>query len=154
VVVALAWAGLVAAVGCGDDAASSDPPIIVGPYARDIALEADTRAALPRAREHVGIHDAPRFYWHHPGVAGETLTFELRAEATALEQGTVVHTATVEVPEDAHPPQGLVDLHPTEFNQGGARRNRAGNLEWLPGTYSLKGRTGGEIFATLVFEVR
>lgn len=140
---------------CGDDDAVVDPPLITGPYPGNLELTEHTRHRLPAALATISQGDTPRFYWHHPDAAGKAITFEVRAETTALEHGTLIHTETVEVPADAAIPQGMFRIDPRSLSQGGARRNERGQLEWLTGLYSVKGKLeGAEPFATGLFEVR
>ena len=141
---------------CGDDDRPViDPPLITGPYSGNLELGPDTRHRLPQAIETISPGDAPRFYWFHPDAAGETITWEVRAETTALAHGTLIHTEELVVPAGEAPPQGMIRLDPTRLSEGGARRNTRGQLEWLPGIYSVKGRFGtGDHFATGIFEVR
>ena len=142
--------------GCGDDdVAVIDPPLVTGPYPGALELGPDTRHRLPVGLETIGPHDLPRFYWYHPDAAGKTITWEVRAETTALAHGTVIHVETLEVPAAEAVPQGMVRFDPTRLSEGGARRNPQGQLEWLSGIYSVKGRLeGGDHFATGIFEVR
>lgn len=141
---------------CGDDGpAAIDPPLITGPYSGNLELGPDTRHRLPAGLETISPGDAPRFYWYHPDAAGKTLTFEVRAETTALAHGTLIHAETLDVSAAEGVPQGMIRFDPTRLSEGGARRNPQGQLEWLTGIYSVKGRlAGAEHFATGIFEVR
>lgn len=140
--------------GCGDDDGASSPPLVAGPFLGEVPLEPDTRTRLPAPAETIAPSDRPRFYWYHAEAPGRTITWEVRAETTALEHGTVIHTEGQAVPEGAANAQGVVRIDPKRLNRGGARRNQAGRLEWLPGIYSIKGRFGdAEPFGTGIFEV-
>jgi hypothetical protein len=138
---------------CGDDAGAVETPLIVGPYGGNLQLEPDTYTRLPPSLDAISPGQTARFYWYHPGAAGRTITFEVRAETTALAHGTVIHTEAHVVPGGST--HGMVAFEPRRLSQGGARRGERGQLEWLDGIYSVKGRLdGGEHFATGIFEVR
>lgn len=150
VVVVLGLAG-----ACGDDDGPEEPAMVVGPYVGNVQLTPDTRSRLPDPEQSIAPDDQPRFYWFHPDAAGKTIAFEVRAETTALEPGSLIHREEVRV--DAQPPaQGLLRLDPAALSRGGARRGDSGRLEWLPGVYSVKAFLDGssESFATAIFEVR
>lgn len=129
--------------------------MVVGPYLGSVQLTEDTRARLPDPVPAIAPDDRPRFYWFHPEAAGSTLAFEVRAETTALEHGSLIHRESLEI-ESGAPTQGIVRFDPTELSRGGASRGADGTLQWLPGVYSVKAILGGaeESFATAIFEVR
>lgn len=140
---------------CDEDEPAFDPPMIVGPYLGSVPLGPDTRTRLPAPAETIAPDDQPRFYWYHPEAPGQTLTWEVRAETTALAHGSLIHTEDQPVPAGPENAQGMQGFDPTRLSRGGARRNAAGRLEWLPGIYSAKARLGrAEPFATGIFEVR
>lgn len=152
----IAWLALGLLVGgCGDDDGPEEPAMVVGPYQGNVQLGEDTRTRLPDPVDRVGPRAKPRFYWFHPGAEGRTLRFEVRAETTALEHGSLIHAESVDVPPEGVP-QGMLRLDPGELSRGGARRGAAGRLEWLPGVYSVKAFLGDaqDSFATAIFEVR
>lgn len=140
---------------CGDDDGPVEPPIVVGPYLGSVELTEDTRTRLPDPQASIAPSDEPRFYWFNARAGGETLTFEVRAETTALEHGSLIHREQVQASAQGVP-QGVLRLDPTALSRGGARRGTGGKLEWLPGVYSVKAflGSGTESFATAIFEVR
>lgn len=145
---------LLVVVGCGDGDGAVGPPLVAGPFLGEVPLEPDTRTRLPAPAETIAPDDRPRFYWYHPDAPGRTITWEVRAETTALEHGSLIHVEQTQVPPGETNVQGVVRLDPMRLNRGGARRNEAGRLEWLPGIYSIKGRLGdAEPFGTGIFEV-
>ncbi len=144
---------LLSCAACDDEPEQVDPPMVAGPYLGTVQLGPDTRTRLPSAAETIGPDDRPRFYWYCADAPGKTITWEVRAETTALEHGALIHTA--EEPVGAGTVQGMVRIDPSRLSRGGARRSADGRLEWLPGIYSVKGRLdGAEPFGTGIFEVR
>jgi len=155
-IVASVLAVLLVALGaCGDDDGPTEPAMVVGPYLGNVELTEDTRTRLPDPEPSIPASAEPRFYWVHPDAAGKTLAFEVRAEATALEHGTLIHREEVQV-DAAGIPHGILRLDRTALSRGGARRGDRRRLEWLPGVYSVKAYLdgAGESLATAVFEVR
>lgn len=139
---------------CGDDA----PPrpegpesMMAGPFAGVFELSAETRLNLPQAEESLAPNTVARFYWYAPEAAGASLRFEVRAEATALVQGTVIHREERPVPVGQT--YGFFNVDPRELSEGGGRRV-GGHFEWLAGLYSIRCTLGTEEVGTVIFEVR
>ncbi|MBW2460724.1 MAG: hypothetical protein JRH11_03695, partial [Deltaproteobacteria bacterium] len=83
--------------------------------------------------------------------AGGSLRFEVRAEATALAQGSVIHREQTPIPAGRE--QGFFAVDPRELSEGGGRRV-GGHFEWLPGLYSITGSVGATEVGRVLFEIR
>ncbi|MBW2462420.1 MAG: hypothetical protein JRH11_12300, partial [Deltaproteobacteria bacterium] len=101
---------------CGDDA----PPrreapeiMLAGPFAGEFALTDATRLRLPVGEEQLASGDVALVYWYAPEAAGGSLSFEVRAEATALAQGTVIHREQTPIPAGRQ--QGFFAVDPREL---------------------------------------
>ena len=139
-------------LGCGDDSAAPPPgAMLAGPYAGSVELNDDTRTHLPAANESVAPADDVRFYWYAQEAMGKALAFEVRAETTALEAGSVLHRVEEQVGESQF--QGMLSVGPHELSRGGARQVD-GHTRWLEGLYSVRIFVDDVELATALFEVR
>ncbi len=144
---------LFAFCACGDDAAQAPSvgAMLAGPYPRALVLSETTRQSLPPGRDAIGDADEALFYWYVPEDEGPSLRFEVHAESTALEPGTVIHR--VEETRGAGEAQGMFAVSADALNQGGARME-GGGPRWLQGIYSLHLFAGDRELSTLVFNVQ
>jgi len=124
--------------------------MMAGPFAGEFALTEETRLRLPAAEDQLASGDVARFYWYAPEAAGASLSFEVRAEATALAQGTVIHREDLPIPAGRE--QGFFTVDPRELSEGGGRRV-GGHFEWLAGLYSIRGSLGATEVGSVIFEV-
>lgn len=143
---------VVTLAGCADDPPPAPPSaMLAGPFASAPRLEgADSRAHLPTPLATLDTDATGRFYWFVPEVPRGTLAFEVRAELTPLEPGSVIHRIEETVGVDQR--QGLVSFGPADLNRGGTRRGAHG-AEWLRGSYSLRMRDGDRELAMVLFVV-
>ncbi len=138
--------------GCGDDEAETAPgAMLAGPYASAPSLTDETRRDVPAGLDAIGDADGAFFYWYAREASGGTLRFEVRAEATALEPGTVIHREEEPVPETRV--QGVFSIDPHTLNHGGTRTEE-GRPRWLEGVYSVRIFVGEEELAAHIFNVQ
>lgn len=139
---------------CGDDEEASDPGLgamLAGPYPTALELTEQTRMQVPPGTESLASDAEVLFYWYAQEASGKSIVFEVRAEATALEAGTVIHRVEERVPQGQA--QGMFGVTPRELNRGGTRMVD-GHPRWLDGIYSVRIFVDDAELATGIFEVR
>lgn len=140
-------------LGCGDDGAPAAAPgaMLAGPYSSAFPLTEETRTRLPRALDALADSDDARFYWYADEARGKSIVFEVRAETTVLEAGSVLHHIEEQVGEAQF--QGFLSVGPRDLSRGGARSDN-GSPRWLEGLYSVRIFVEDEELGTSLFEVR